>query len=197
VHARPKTAVGDRLEVLKQVHQEVVTERDRLRDARAGFTSRLGPLPASAAIVIGLTGATANKVDDGWILAAGVLFGCLVVVSTLYSGLPPYRVMRGQLQREEKLDKWPGTPEVASFGFGRDAYKLSEWLKAKIELEERLCGALPCEQFSLFRRPRNFSLTRQPEDLQKALDVERSAFIVVQTLFVAIIGVLIAGIVCG
>jgi hypothetical protein len=194
MRVRRKTAAEDRLEVLKQIHEDVITERDRLRAARASFTSRLGPLPASAAIVIGLTGATAKKVDPTWIVVAGVLFLWLVMVSTRFSGLAPYRLMRGRLQRE--LDEWPGKPKVTSFGFGRDAYSLREWLKAKIELEERICGELRSEQrFSLLRLLKTFvSRRRSPEDLQEALDVERSAFIVVQVLFVAIIGVLIAGI---
>lgn len=175
----------DRIQVLKQVHEEVVSERDRLRDARAAFTGRLGPLPASAAIVIGLTGTAAGKVDRGWILAAGVLFILLVLVSTVYSGLPPYRLLRAPLQRER--DQWPGSSESTSFGFGRDARDLSKWLEAKIALEERICGELRGEQ--------GFSLTRSPTNLQQALDVERSAFIIVQILFVGIIIAVVLGIV--
>jgi hypothetical protein len=175
----------ERVQVLKQVYDDVLTERDRLRDARAGFTSRLGPLPASAAIVIGLTGATADQVDRGWIAFAGVLFVLLVLVSTVYSGLAPYRLIRGPLQRKE--DRWPGSPDVTSFAFGRDANNLAEWLEAKIALEERVCGELPSEQ--------RFSLIRRPTNLQQALDVERSAFIVVQILFVAIILTVVLGVV--
>jgi hypothetical protein len=38
----------DRVEVLKLVLADVEKERDRLRDARASWSARLGPLPASA-----------------------------------------------------------------------------------------------------------------------------------------------------
>lgn len=43
-------ASPDRIEILEKAYSDLVGERDRLRDARAGFTARLGPLPAAAAI---------------------------------------------------------------------------------------------------------------------------------------------------
>jgi hypothetical protein len=42
----------DRVAVLEKAYTDLVSERNRLRDARASFTGRLGPLPASAAIAI-------------------------------------------------------------------------------------------------------------------------------------------------
>jgi hypothetical protein len=172
-----------RLEVLKRVHEDIVTERDRLRDARATFTSRLGPLPASAAIAIGLVGSTARDVAWCWILAAGVFFVALVMISGLYSGLTPYRVLRARKLLPEENES-----ETTPISFRAEADDLAPWLNEKVELEERICGDL--------RRDQRLSLRRRNiENLQVALDAERTASYIVQTLFVLIIGVLIAGIV--
>jgi hypothetical protein len=48
-------------EALSLAYQDIVTERDRLRAARAAITRQLGPLPASAGIAISLVGALAEK----------------------------------------------------------------------------------------------------------------------------------------
>jgi hypothetical protein len=59
-------------------------------------------------------------------------------------------------------------------------------LEKKIELEGKFCGRLSTEQ--------RFSLSLQVTNLQEALDVERSASMLVQILFVELIFVLVAGI---
>jgi hypothetical protein len=75
-----------RAEILEKAYADLVGERDRLRDARAGFTARLGPLPAAAAIVIGLAGSAAGKANVWWIVEAAVMLALLIFVSTVYSG---------------------------------------------------------------------------------------------------------------
>ena len=42
------------LETLRLVYADLINERDRLRDARRSITTQLGPLPASAGLIIGL-----------------------------------------------------------------------------------------------------------------------------------------------
>ena len=54
---------ADNISVLEKAYMDLVSERDRLPDTRASFTGRLGPLPASAAIVIGLVGTAATNVN--------------------------------------------------------------------------------------------------------------------------------------
>jgi hypothetical protein len=76
---------------------DLVSERNRLRDARANLSGRLAPLPASAAIAIGLVGSAATKVNPLWIVEAAALLGAIVSISTVYSGLRPYRLIRGEL----------------------------------------------------------------------------------------------------
>jgi hypothetical protein len=168
----------ERAEVLEKAYLDVVSERDRLRDARAGFTGRLGPLPASAAIVIGLAGSAAGKVNPWWIAEAAVLLALLIFISSVYSGLRPYRLIRADRQRD--LD--PGPDDI---GFGLSAPDRATWLTRKIELEQQVYGPL--------RERQAFSLTLDVDNLQDALDVERSAFSLVQILFAEIILVLVAG----
>ena len=159
---------ADRLELAKLRYEDVVSERDRLRDARAGLTSKLGPLPASAAIVIGLAGTVADKVEQWALIAAGGLFAALVILSILFSSLRPYRIMRaksshagaGELPFPAPEDDDPTT-----------------WLERKTRMEEDLYGKLNRSQ-PVFR------LGFSPSDLQAAFDIERSALNLVQLLFV-------------
>ena len=167
----------DRLELAKLRYQDVLDERDRLRGARAAVTSQLGPLPASAAIVIGLAGTVADKVEEWALIGAGGLFAALVIVSMLFSSLRPYRVMRA---------KWRGSATTLGFAAvaGEDAVA---WIERKIKMEEELYGSPRSNQ------PR-LSLSFSPPNLQAAFDVERTVLNIVQLLFVLIIGVLLAGI---
>jgi hypothetical protein len=154
--------------------------------ATRAFTSRLGPLPASAAIAIGLIGSAADKVDRGWIAAAGTLFVILICVSGCYSGFAPYRLRRGKLQGN--YEPCDGNKKRKTLGFGYDpAVDLPTWLHGKIKLEEKICGPLPTEQKLSLRRSKQMNL-------QDALDVERSALLLVQGLFAEIIAVLVLGI---
>jgi hypothetical protein len=57
---------NNQVEVLKLVLADVEKERDRLRNARAAWTARLGPLPASVAVVTGIIAAKAGEVGWWW-----------------------------------------------------------------------------------------------------------------------------------
>jgi hypothetical protein len=180
----------DRVAVLEKAYTDLVSERNRLRDARASFTGRLGPLPASAAIAIGLVGSAATEVNPMWVVEAAALLAAIVLISIVYSGLRPYRLIRGEVQAEyEPRGRGnPGRPDAGGerFACGVDVDSSTLWLEKKIELEERICGRLS--------RGQRFSLSLDVTNLQDALDVERSAFMLVQILFVELIFVLVAGI---
>jgi hypothetical protein len=175
-------------EVLRAAHKDLVAERDRLRDARASFTSRLGPLPPSAAIAISLTGSVVEDVSVIWLAVATALLGVMVLISALYSGLKPYRLLRGEKQSglEKQRNVALSNGDTSQLGFGLAAQDEVAWLQAKIKLEQSLYGGL--------RKDPRFLLSRKVGDLQQGLDVERSAFNVVQFLFVAIIVVLVLGV---
>jgi hypothetical protein len=170
------------VEILEKAYTDLIGERDRLRDARAGFTARLGPLPAAAAIVIGLAGSAAGKANAWWIVEAAVMLALLIFVSTAYSRLPPYRLLRAEHQGSFQ----PGpAPSGEPLAFGLGARDLDTWFRRKIELEQEICGPL--------QRTQQFCLTMGVRNLQEALDVERSAFVLVQLLFAEIILVLVCG----
>jgi hypothetical protein len=172
------------LELLKRRYAEVCAERDRLRNARGGVTARLGPLPASAAIVIGLVGAAAHRVDRGYLIAAGLLFVALIEISARYSSLAPYRMLLAKRHdaHPETRERYVASTVDPSLGYAR-------WLDKRTREEEQIYGPLRSRQ--------PFTLTRDPQDLQEAFDVERSASNVVQYLFAAIILVLLAGLIAG
>jgi hypothetical protein len=86
----------DRLEVLKLVYQDILTECDRLRSARAAVTGRLGPLPASAGIVLALVGSVADQVGLAFLITAGGRFVALVAVSVMFGGVARYRLLRAK-----------------------------------------------------------------------------------------------------
>jgi hypothetical protein len=164
---------SDRLKLLELKHGDLSNERDRLRSARAGVTGRLGPLPASAGIVIGLAGAVADRIDEWAIWTAGGLFVAIILMSWFNSSLPPYRALRADhvKKRGYHLDD-PALDAVA-------------WLYRKISLEHDIYGKLG-EQTSW--------TTLRPNTLQQAFDIERRALNIVQGLFALIILVLLAAI---
>jgi hypothetical protein len=172
---------NNHVEVLKLVLADVEKERDRLRNGRASWTARLGPLPASAAVVTGLVAVKAGEVDWWWAAAAGLLFVVLLAVSVGYSGLKPYRELRQCLQEVF----YPGWSKQG-FGFRPEDHDVEMWLEMKIKLEERICG-VPGE-----RRSR-WVPTREVESLTHALNVERSAANIVYVFSLAIFVVLVVG----
>lgn len=174
---------NSRVEVLKLVLADVEKERDRLRDARASFTARLGPLPASAAVVTGIIAATAGEVAWWYAAAAGLVFVVLLAVSLLFGGLKPYReIRRGHQDRFDPTWKKRGE----WIGFRTDEADRERWLVEKIRLEERIYGRLG-------ERGRRWWPTRDPKSLGEALDTERAAANIVQTLFVVIFAILVVG----
>jgi hypothetical protein len=89
------------LEVLNLAYRDVITERDRLRDARGSITRNLGPFPASAGIAVSLVAALTQRVNTAALIVAISLFGLLVGVSITYTLLWPYRRLRAHY--EDKL----------------------------------------------------------------------------------------------
>lgn len=166
-------------EVLELAYKDLVSERDRLRDARAGFTKLLGPLPASAGIAIGLVGSAGSKVGRGWLIEAGGLLLALIAVGITFGGLRPYRLLRA----DHDPAVTEGEDSSRMLAFRLDETDPETWLRKRIKVDEDVCGNL--------RRHQRFRLARKASNLQDALDVERSAALVVQTLFGATIGVLV------
>lgn len=113
-----------RVETLRLAYEDRVRETTRLRDARRQFTSQLGLLPASAAVVVGLFAAFSTEIDDGLLALALIPFVVAVIISALFSRLKPYRKIRQEIEAKE----------------GKGDWRLSEeqWLVAMIKLEEQL-----------------------------------------------------------
>jgi hypothetical protein len=207
------TQPPDRLRTLKLVHEDIVGERDRLRSARAAITSQLGPLPASAGIVIGLVGSLDHRVERGFLIAAGALFGLVMLVSIRYSRLAPYRVLRARRVLRDRQsgaecpgDSMPmesgdkGEPEPWYIGSTVDrSLKPADWLTRKIALEEQIYGSLRKDQRVGLRRciKRLACPSRNVTDLQGSFDVELTALNIVQGLFACIVIVLLIGIVAN
>jgi hypothetical protein len=116
----------DKLATLRLAYEDVVRERDRLRDARASITSQLG-LPASAGIAIGVVGALQEDVDGAWLVIASALLLVMVVTSIAFSRLAPYRKLRA-----DRKVKVGGDAEAGE----------EKWLEDMIELERGLYGSL-------------------------------------------------------
>jgi hypothetical protein len=161
------------LKLLELRHGEITHERDRLRSARAAVTGGLGPLPASAAIVLGLAGTVADRIPSWALWITLGLFLTIIAFSILSSRLPPYRVLRARtISREgHNLDDPRLTP--------------AEWLARSIKLEQDIYGRLGA--------PTKWN-TLRPKTLQQGFDLERRALNLVQVLFAGIILVLLLGI---
>jgi hypothetical protein len=77
---------------LELVYDYLVSERNRLRDARREVTSRLGPLPAAAALVFGLFAGLPDHIQKrGFVWAALVVFLGLGALSAWGIRLKSYR----------------------------------------------------------------------------------------------------------
>ncbi len=170
-----------RLEVLKLVLADVERERDRMRDARASFTVRLGPLPASVGVVTGIIAAAAGKVAWQYVAGAGVILAIIVAVSVRFMGLKPYRVLRSEAQPEFDPE-W----DQQSMRFREGEENVGEWLEQKIRLEAEVYG-LPGERNRWWPK-------WEPKTLVEGLNSERWAANVVHALVVGVFIVLIAGI---
>jgi hypothetical protein len=183
-------------DALRLAYDDIIRERDRLRDARASVTQRLGPLPASAGIAIALVGSLAEKVSEAaLIVAVGLLF-VVVCVSITYSLLSPYRALRAKYEEEFTERRIASSAAEAAknektheLGFDERA-QARDWLEHMIELERRIYGPLDAGR-------RSFRLPFRIATLQDGFDAERTGLYAVQVLFVAIIGALVAGILVG
>jgi hypothetical protein len=161
----------DRVEALRLEYEYVRAENIRLRDGRASLTRQLGPLPISAAIVAGLvTGFTETAQNDVVLLIALALFGVLVLISILYSNARPYRILRGEKERD----------------FPRSTDSPQRWYESAIDLEKAIYGR-PSDDTGL----RAHLPKRKIESLQDGYDRERSGLFVVQGLFAVVIVLLI------
>lgn len=204
------TSPSDLPPTLRLVHEDVVGERDRLRSARAAITSQLGPLPASAGIVIGLIGGLDHRVEHGFLIAAGVLFGLVILISVRYSRLAPYRVLRsrrvlGEQSGAERLggstpvktsDKREPEPQYIGSTVDR-SLEPADWLAKKIALEEQIYGPFRTNQrVGCIRCIKRFAHpSRNVTDLQSSFDVELMILNIVQGLFACIVMVLLLGII--
>jgi hypothetical protein len=144
------------LETLKFVYEDLVRERDRLRDARRAITSQLGLLPTASAVVVTLFGALSNDIHGG---RSTLLFGlalAVFVVMVLLSMIAVFPPRPYRKLRKEALQKLPDG------GRGLDQEPAVEWLSSKIDLERRLTSRL-----------------------ETALGEERGALLLVEGLFLA------------
>ena len=100
---------GDGESALSLVYDDLVRERDRLRDARRSVTSQLGPLPAASAIVLALFGALGPDIHGRMtvlFVIALLMLVAIAVVSSIAITYLPYRQIRRDAVRE--LEKQVG-----------------------------------------------------------------------------------------
>ncbi len=182
----------DKSKTLEAAYQALCGERDRLREARAGFARQLGPLPVAAGISTGTIAVFARHVHHQWLLwGAFGLFGAIVIVGFLYSSVPAYRQIR--VAKEEELRRDPPTDwkiRPAADGEARppvvgEDLALDEWHRRMLRLERAIYGEGSTK--NRFGWP-----SWSPQDLQRSLDRERTGAIVVQVLFVVMIAALVA-----
>jgi hypothetical protein len=172
----------NRVDVLGRVLADIERERDRLRDARASFTARLGPLPGSAGVVTGIIASAAGRVDWQYVAATGLALAVIVIISVSFMGLKPYREIRSADQ--PAFDPgWDGRSIAFRAGEGDPVV----WLTEKIRLESEIYGAPGDRSYRWWPSFR-------PTTLTQGLNSERAAANIVQGLVVVIFVVLIVGI---
>lgn len=160
-----------RTEALRLEYEYIRNENLRLRDGRASLTRQLGPLPISAAIVAGLvTGFTSTVHKNAFLWLALLVFVTLVVVSIVYAGMKPYRVLR-----HEKEAFFPRSTQSPAW-----------WYENAIALEEAIYGE-PSQAKGL----RSHLPSSKVRGLQDGYDRERSGLFIVQGLFAVVVILLI------
>ena len=176
---------------LKLTYDGLCQERDRLRDARAAITRQLGPLPLSAAIAFGIVSGFSKDVEHRCLLfVALAAFVLMVGVSALYSGFQPYRQLRAQKEsrwRSALAERFPDRDALADeLGLQlEDVLPERDWYSAMIELERAVYG--PPQTRNRGGPPRR----AEADNLQLALDRERTGLYIVQFLFVVTIVLLV------
>jgi hypothetical protein len=146
-NSRPGT---DAVTTLNLVYEDLVRERDRLRDARRSVTSQLGPLPAASGVVIGLFGALGPRVQGAmkpYFIVALILLLVIAGVSTVALTSSPYRKLREGAVKDLKKEGWTSD----------DRQEEQDWLAAMIELERLLKVTLG----SAFNKERDYLLAVQ------------------------------------
>src|SRR3712207_5327810 len=127
-------------------YEQVVRERDRLRDARGAITRQLGPLPVAAGISTALVGAVADKPGKPvFLYLALCTLAVLVLVSFLYSGMRPYRQLRALHEEEWRLgleQRHPGILGKAERNDLPPEVFLGEgdWYAEMLRLERKIYG---------------------------------------------------------
>jgi hypothetical protein len=135
-------------ETLELIHADLVSERDRLRDAQRAVTSQLGPIPSSTSVIIGLLAAVATRTEHETdrivVVGVALVFSvAITVLSILWSKGEPYRALRAAVRSEQERLLGPEA----------DASPL-EWLRRRIQLEQdvydELAGRFDSQRLHLF-----------------------------------------------
>jgi hypothetical protein len=211
------------VEALKLAYEDAKHENARLRDARASFTRQLGPLPISAAVIAGLVAAFPGKSSGSpaqlaLISFALLLFAVMVLVSTRYSGMKPYRALREEFEvdppEQEHINRSEDSPEalidrlVNEYAVGNTELQSRSasavWYARMIKLERSIRGEGKDQKptWKQWRR-KKISLRKylgsrvkllwpdRATSSQEGLDLERQGLFVVQGLFAAVVVTLI------
>jgi hypothetical protein len=158
------------VKTLRLVYEHLVRERDRLRDARRTVTAQLGPLPASAGLVIGLFAALSPDVENrGLWWAALALFVGVIAVSIISTLVDPYRRAAAEVDEPRGEGLQPG-----------DLLAEERWLARRIAIERRLYYGEAEEAPS-----RRLRLLSSRGSLQASFDLELAGLRIVQTLLAA------------
>jgi hypothetical protein len=173
----------DDLGALELEHTRLVSERDRMRDARQFFARQLGPLPTVTGISLAAVAVLPDRHPRPVLIGVALgLFALMIALSVLYAGMPAYRELRA---RHEELRPRPS--ELGS---------RAQWYRREIELEREIVGD------SARRRSLRAQLRRSPipamaealwprrkfdGTLQEQLDKERFGVFLIQFLFVVIV----------
>jgi hypothetical protein len=159
--------------------EDVRSENQRLRTARASVTSQLGPLPISAAIVAGLVSgfsATGNAhLNHTLLIVAFAPFTLMVLVSVLYAAIKPYRKLRDKAERQRR-------PAASA--------SPKQYYRDMIRIEEEVRGS-SLDQHGNPVRTLKPVLPWRAETLQEAFDAEWQGLFLTKALFVATIVLLL------
>jgi hypothetical protein len=164
---------NDDVTARRLTYERLAAERNRMRDARSFFARQLGPLPAFAGISVALVGAFSEDIGcEAWLWVALAIFALMIVVSILYSGMPPYRELRAN--RVDGGTEGVGTQNPA------------DWYDAEIALEKAIYASESARPW-FWQLP----LRRPQGDLQEQLDKERVGYFLAQVLFLLVIASLL------
>jgi hypothetical protein len=170
---------SDELTVRRLTWKQATAERDRIRAARQFFARQLGPLPAVAGISVGVVAAFSDEIKTKWLLWLALgFFALMVLVSILYSRMPPYRALR-----KNRIEG----PNPMAEGTKHDQTPV-EWYDHEIALERSIYGSSGDEPGFTRLWPK----ARPEEDLQVQMDKERFGVFLVQFLFLCVIASLLA-----